>query len=88
MHVRDGSRNIGIIEKSLGELDGKLQYESGKMQGYAADLEQAESRLIPTQNFAIKDVRICWKSSGKKSVLLLVARFTGMADFLLRRVIV
>ena len=44
MHVRDGARNIGIIEKSLTTLDEKLKYENGKMQGYAADLEQAESK--------------------------------------------
>lgn len=44
MHVRDGARNIGIIEKSLGELEAKLRYENGKMEGYSADLKQAESR--------------------------------------------
>ena len=44
MHVRDGTRNIGIIEKSLGELDAKLKYENGKMQGYAADLDVAETK--------------------------------------------
>ena len=47
MHIRDGSRNIGIIEKNLNELETKLQYENGKMQGYSADLEQAEKKWAP-----------------------------------------
>ena len=44
LHVRDGTRNIGIIEKNLQELEGKLQYETNKLQGYSADLKEAEKR--------------------------------------------
>ena len=44
LHVRDGTRNIGIIEKNLQELEGKLQYETNKLQGYSADLKEAERR--------------------------------------------
>jgi hypothetical protein len=44
LHVRDGSRNIGIIEKGLGELEAKLKYEKEKLQSYTADLQEAEKR--------------------------------------------
>ena len=44
MHIRDGARNIAVIEKHLGELQGKLQYETEKMQGYSKDLKLAEKK--------------------------------------------
>jgi hypothetical protein len=44
LHVRDGARNIAIIEKGLGELEGKLTYEKDKLQGFTADLQEAEKR--------------------------------------------
>lgn len=44
LHVRDGGRNISIIQKGLGELEGKLTYEKDKMQTFTADLQEAEKR--------------------------------------------
>lgn len=46
MHVRDGERNIGVIEKSLGELRGKLEYERNKKATFSVDLEEAEKRYV------------------------------------------
>lgn len=47
LHVRDGARNIAKIEEGLGELEGKLTYEKDKLQGYTADLNEAEKRQEP-----------------------------------------
>ena len=44
MHVRDGARNIAIIEKNLSELQGKLKYETDKLQSYSKDLKLAEKK--------------------------------------------
>ena len=47
LHVRDGARNIAKIQEGLGELEGKLTYEKEKLQGYTADLNEAEKRQEP-----------------------------------------
>lgn len=56
MHVRDGARNLAIIEKNLSELQGKLKYETEKMQTYSQDLKVAEKKwafFLGTQSYAL-----------------------------------
>ena len=42
--MRDGSANLAKIEKHLEDFEAKLKHESEKLQGYNADLKQAERR--------------------------------------------
>ena len=44
-------RNLGRTEKTLGELDAKLQHEQAKLQTYTADLTVAEQRYMPATCF-------------------------------------
>ena len=61
LHVRDGTRNIGIIERNLQELEGKLQYETNKLQGYSADLKEAERRCASDR--LLRHIRGCFRKA-------------------------
>lgn len=60
MHVRDGERNVGVIQGSLGELQAKLQYESGKRASFGGELQAVEKRCpsaLPSRRSGLTDCR-------------------------------
>ena len=44
MLMNGAQRNLGKTEKTLAELDAKLQHEQAKLKDYTADLKVAEQR--------------------------------------------